>query len=82
MSVVNSTFLSYNNLPVFEVMLIVKHGMSCLFQITEVDDVLLKFKNLTDLTLTANLIQNIDLRIIPKTIEVYFDGNITLKCCI
>jgi len=38
--------------------------------ITEVDDILLKFKNLKDLILSANWIQNIDLKNLPKKLEV------------
>ena len=39
-------------------------------QVTEIDDGLLQLKNLKQLTLSANLIKNIDSKRLPKGLEV------------
>ena len=41
-------------------------------QVTEIDDGLLQLKNLKQLTLSANLIRNIDSKRLPKGLEVCF----------
>lgn len=44
-----------------------------LFQVTEIDNGLLQLKNLKQLTLSSNLIKNIDAKRLPKGLEVGFE---------
>ena len=46
--------------------------MLYIFQVTEIDDGLLQLKNLKQLTLSANLIKNIESKRLPKGLEVGF----------